>query len=244
MNIDSEQEILPRTRIHRKKSDTSKLDSILKKVKTNEEKKTELVKSSFWGFDNKIFIFVLIVFVICLIIVIIWFMWKNNEEEILNQQQDIMKHTMVPPGMHHNYVSPEYYRMMQQKMTQAKNNFNANKQNTENVNIEENSFRNIVRGKKKDKFGQVPGEQLDNPQLYNKKQVKFKDPLFSSSKVEDTKLSENKDQSNLSKSTSSDEQSTSSDEQSKKTVLERNVVQEEIDRQNAMDTMAIFDENI
>ncbi len=230
--MESEPEIIPRTRVRRRKqNDTSKsnLDSMLKNVKTNEEK---VVKENSWSFESKMISVFIIVLIIVLVLIILWFMYRPEEDIGPVSLQPGMPPGMqrrVPPGMGTNNVPPEYMaKWMQQQQQQQQQVARMQQAQQQQRNPQkptgEESMKSILKKKMRkskaakknanSELGPVPGEQLDNPQLYVKKSVKFK---------EDKK--EDKKEGNQEENVQQNEVSAN----------------EEEERQNAMDAALIFD---
>ena len=209
------------------KAPLNNFENILENVKTKEGNNVEEKKDYF---DNKIFIIALIC-IIGIIMVVIWFMWKNNEEEKLQSQQ-------YPPGVYQNNIPPEYMAnyLHQQRIAQMRNQNFASGNNMQQPlpnqipsnDKDDESMRNMVKKKiKKKKIGPVPGEQLDNPQLYNK-HVEFNNNVDI---IKDNQLEKN-DNKISDKNLLNESQKPNPDKTANK---------EEIDRQNVMDFASIMD---
>ncbi|MFW9930001.1 MAG: hypothetical protein ACFFD1_11465 [Candidatus Thorarchaeota archaeon] len=188
--MDSDQEIRPRTRNHRKtkEQNINNLDKVLDDVKTNEEKNTQDVKSESWGFESKLFIFIIALIVIGLIIAILWMVWRNDD--------NVFDPSKVPPGMNGTYIPSMYETKLAQQQAmqqqalyqQAMQQAQQTRQPQKTHDKEQLSVKNALKqrnnvhseGSIKSKpiandIGPVPGETLDNPDLFNKKKVVFKE---------------------------------------------------------------------
>ena len=188
--MESDQEIRPRTRTHRKtKENTSNynLEKVLDDVQTNEERKIHTVKSDSWSLESKILIFIIAIVVIGLVVVIIWSIWKNDDDI------SMLEATKIPPGMNGMYIPSTYehnlarQHAMQQNELQRQAMQQAQKTKDNELN-EQMSVKTALKQRKAatqkqeektneqitEDIGPVPGENLDNPGLF-KKQVTFKE---------------------------------------------------------------------
>lgn len=237
--MDSDPQILPRTRSSRRKrqdvepdkSSTGNLEKMLRDVKTNEERNREVDQ---WSFEFKVMIAFICVAVIGLAALVVWFIWKHDSDE---GYKDEMYNKNIPPGMNTANISPELAAQYIQQLNhnkQMQQQFNnatvANQQSTTrgpppSVTKErmKNKFKKMKNKTDKKRtnnvLGPVPGEKIDNPKPLEKKHISFKDPEVDAIINKDVSLTE---------------APASNDDQ------DNNMLDDESERQNAMDIASIY----